>query len=188
MDISAVVNEILDAKRSSPDARRVRISDFEMFVLREIAKHTVNIFKSHGWFVTNDLTEEYEYSARHLKEMVAYTVVFQSAVFDYWPPDGGKKAERSWRTHKVSFSRAVHRLYRKGLVGGLALAWIRLDKSGIEDYEPYWLGGGSRRKEGAPYNTIDIEPRFKMLCLTRKGWSVVLRRNRASLLRKTIKE
>lgn len=82
----------------------------------------------------------------------------------------------------------MHRLYRKGLFGGLALAWIRLDKSDIEDYEPYWLGGGSRRKEGAPYNTIDLEPRLKMLYLTRKGWSVVLRQNRASLLRKTIKE
>ncbi len=55
--VSAIASEILDAKRSSPDARRIRISDFEMLILREIAKRIVNIFKVHGWFVTNDLTD-----------------------------------------------------------------------------------------------------------------------------------
>lgn len=90
-------------------------------------------------------------------------------VYDVWP-EGGDEFRKAYKARKVAFSRAVHRLVEeKGLVAGLALAWVWVEKGCHHDLTQ-WQGGGARKAvRGHGTDT----PRFKKLALTEKGWEMV---------------
>lgn len=97
-----------------------------------------------------------------------YREVFFKA-YDVWP-EGGDEYRKAYKARKAAFSRAVHRLVEeKGLVAGLALAWVWIEKGCSQDLTR-WQGGGAR-KVVRGYRTDT--PRFKKLALTEKGWEMV---------------
>ena len=114
------------------------LSKLQRRILAEIADVTVNTYG------TNEPTE------------VKYQTVFH-AVADYWWQGIPAMADEArYNSAKVSFSRAVGSLIRRGLVEGIALAWCC-----VPDGEMMrWQGGGDK-------------PRLKMLGLTEAGLQAV---------------
>jgi hypothetical protein len=113
------------------------LSKLQMRIVDEIANVTVNTYEP------DDPTE------------ARYQDVFH-AVADYWwrgiPALAG---EPRFNSAKVSFSRAVASLIRRGIVEGIALAWCNVPHGEMMR----WQGGEN--------------PRLKMLGLTEIGWKVV---------------
>lgn len=132
----------------------MRLSALEKKILVALDNGNVNSF------------EEYLASGLDFK----YWEVFFN-VYDSWPECDGEY-RKAYKARKVAFSRAVHRLVEeKGLVAGLALAWVWIEKGCSQDLTR-WQGGGAR-KVVRGYRTDT--PRFKKLALTEKGWEMIRR-------------
>lgn len=74
------------------------------------------------------------------------------------------------RTAKVSLSRSLRSLYDKGLVTGVALAWVIKSKEDWGESEDIiaWQGGGRKKRYEDSSVTWDV-PRFKMWSLSDAG-------------------
>jgi hypothetical protein len=114
------------------------LSALQRRIIKAIANHTVNIYadsgKAGGWDAS-------------------YSTIRRD-VTDGDPRSGSNRA---------SFSRAVHSLVRRKLVGGLALAWVNVADQAVMG----WQGGGKRQGE---YR--DTVPKLRLLSLTEEGWRV----------------
>mgnify|MGYP003375934459 CR=1 FL=1 len=80
----------------------------------------------------------------------------------------------------ASFSRAVHSLFDKGLICGLALAWIYVEKdtSGAWKADDLWAYAGPGRKTdesppGSKYADLQKPPVLSRVGLTSLGWWIV---------------
>ena len=114
------------------------LSKLQRRILAAIADVTVNTYG------TDEPTE------------AKYQAVFHAVADYWWNGIPAMASEPRYTSAKVSFSRAVASLIRRGLVEGIALAWCCVP--GGERMR--WQGGGDN-------------PRLKMLGLTEAGWNAV---------------
>ena len=138
------------------------LSKLEKCILLAIANHTIN-------------TLECEYSYEHDRgaQFIGNRDLFR-ACYDFWPDDTQEQiytlpgdVPKTVKVRRVSFSRSLHRLKDKNLLGALALAWILLEGRHEDLYR--WQGGGTPKVRNGYKDDV---PRFSMLCLTEAGWIV----------------
>ena len=121
------------------------LSKLQRRILNAIADVTVNTYG------TDEPTE------------AKYQAVFHAVADYWWQGTPAMAGEPRYNSAKVSFSRAVASLIRRGLVGGMALAWCGVPGADFV----WWQGGGRlRRMNGYP----EDRPRLKLLYLTEAGW------------------
>lgn len=88
-----------------------------------------------------------------------FTYVPRRAVFEacrpYWP----EEVQGSWRPEerakRSSFDRALRTLIKKGLLGGLALAWI--DPECPSETRAFWQGGDKPRVQLIHVTRVGLE-------------------------------
>ena len=145
-----------------------RLGDVERAVMRELARMT---FDDNLLFVLGGRDPLTHYHADKTSHVPRRELFFACGYL--W-------ADRKTTTATASFSRAVHSLFDKGLICGLALAWIYVEKdtSGAWKADDLWAYAGPGRKTdesppGSKYADLQKPPVLSRVGLTSLGWWIV---------------
>lgn len=144
----------------------MRLSKLQRRILEELANHTVN--NCPGDWSEESLTwrDLYYYCATYWHpEREGVSAPLYPRTRDFWQ-DGTKS-----KTAKVSFSRALRSLWRKGLVRAISPAWVYVSmEGGCESQDILaWIGGGRRADYMGP------PPKFRIIELTDAGRELIER-------------
>ena len=140
-------------------------SKLQKHIIKVIANNTVNWYECTG-AIEKDLIPFHKHSWQ--EQYINYSELFRKCL-TFWNDDS-ENWQQIYKARKVSLSRALRSLVKKGLVEALALAWVLITNQHQDLLR--WQGRGRRaRDKDFPVCKDDV-PQYKMLGLSEKGWQI----------------